>query len=145
MKTAVVIFGILFGMQVFAADFGDVNCHVVLTEAENVIIGGQGNYYQARVAVSKVIIAAFFQNPSVQLQHSGGLAVVAPTSVTDNGSHWVYYFKLNFGAYYYSRSLTLIPYVTNGIDRLFDNNFGRGEVVLANYNNWKFRQNRCNF
>jgi hypothetical protein len=66
-----------------------------------------------------------------------------PINSKDNGSYKVYYFKLSFGATHHSQSMKMIPFVAYSTDRLYDNNFGFGEVILNRSNNWRFIQNKC--
>lgn len=143
MKTILFVFTFLFIVHSKGNDFGDKGCNVVLLEAENYITGGWGNYYRASVAVSKSIMRQY-NDPQVFLKY-GRDKFEKPIDINDSGSYKVYYFKLSFGATHQSQSMSMIPYIANSTDRLFDNNFGIGEVILNKSNNWRFIQNKCNF
>jgi hypothetical protein len=146
MKIIGVLFGLIIAVQSHARDYGDKNCNVVIVKAENEITGCCGNYYRATIAVSKTIIAQNFQKPDIRLQfNERGLS--KPEDIIDvkeTSRYKIFSIKLPFGASYHTDSLDLIAYVSNGIDRLYDNNFGVGQVSLEQANSWIFRQTRCN-
>lgn len=141
MKGILFVFTLLFIVHSKGNDIGDKDCNVVLLEAGNNITGGWGNYYDASVAVSKSIMKQY-NNPQVVL-HYGNDKIEKPISDKDIGKYKVYYFKFSSGATYHSQSMNMIPFIANSTDRLYDNNFGFGEVILNRSNNWRFIQNKC--
>ncbi|MBN8537287.1 MAG: hypothetical protein J0M15_09550 [Deltaproteobacteria bacterium] len=141
MKGILFVFTFLFIVHSKGTDFGDKGCNVVLLEAGNYKTGGWGNYYGASVAVSKSIISQY-NDPKVFLYY-GTDKIEKPINSKDNGNYKVYYFKLSSGATHYSQSMNMIPFIAYSTDRLFDNNFGIGEVILKGSNNWRFIQNKC--
>jgi hypothetical protein len=147
MKTILFVFTLLFIMQSKGNDLGDKDCNVVLLEAENYNTGGWGNYYRASVAISKSIINRY-KDPKVFLSYgengNGERKIEMPEYAKESGFYKVYFFKLSFGATHVSQRLYIIPFIANSTDRLFDNNFGIGEVKLNSSNNWRFKQNNCN-
>jgi hypothetical protein len=148
-KILMAVMGLLVASQSYASDYGDKQCKIVLVVAENVITGGSGSFYEAKVAVSKDLLSQQYQGAFVRLQYNGngpandGAGPAQPISSEDSGRYVTYLFKLPFGAAYRSDTLRLIPYISNGIDRLFDNNFGEGEVLLERASNWRFNQGSC--
>ena len=140
MKNLIVLSALLLtAANAHAADYGDKNCNIYVSKAGNVITGGWGNYLSATVVVSKDLIDRHFQKYQVRI---AGSDKVAPTKVEDTGRKLVFTFE-NYarGIEYHGNSATINAYITNGIDRLFDNN---DDVDLVQRYNWQYTNPRCN-
>ena len=122
-----------------ASDYGDQNCNIFVSKAGNEITGGFGNYISATVIVTKSIIYSDFQNYSVRIS---GYEDIKPTKVFDIGDKRMFTFqRFRKGIYNQGAKTTVIAYIDNGIDRLFDNN---DNVVLERMHNWQYSNPYCN-
>ncbi|MEQ1877888.1 MAG: hypothetical protein ABL958_14695 [Bdellovibrionia bacterium] len=139
MKLLLFVTALSLSFSANARDFGDKDCNIYVVRAGNVITGGHGNWLSATVAVSKDLIARDFQRPVVRIQGSEN---VAPTEVKDGGSKLLYVFtNYRRGIEYHGNSASVVAFISNGIDRLFDNN---DNVDLVQRYNWQYTNPRCN-
>lgn len=152
-----ILCALLITSQAFAESYGDKHCNIYLVEARNIGTGCCGNYYSAQVALSKRIIASDFREFAIHLSYSNShfwaeWGSIEPLSdPKDTGDYLIYNFKLPFGAVHRSETIKFIPYVSNGIDRLYDNNFDPQKangtnayyVELKYQNNWWYKAQIC--
>lgn len=121
-----------------ASDFGDKNCNIFVSSAENVVTGGNGNFLSASIVISKDLISRHFQNYQVQIL---GSESVKPTKIEDKGQFMVFTFDMYAkGVEYRGNSARVVAFITNGVDRLFDNN---DNVLLVSEHNWQYTNQRC--
>lgn len=121
-----------------ATDYGDKNCNIFVVQAGNVITGGQGVFLSAVVAVSKNLINQDFKNYKVSILGSEN---IAPTRVTENGGYLVYTYDRYTKGIDYSKGVAFVTVsISNGIDRLYDNN---DYVLLNGDHNWQYTNQRC--
>mgnify|MGYP001004239806 FL=1 len=124
--------------QLHAADYGDKGCNIFVSDARNVITGGHGNYLSATILVSKDLINRDFQDYKVIIL---GSEAVQPTKVEDKGRFLEFTFdKYANGIGHHSATATIVAFITNGIDRLFDNN---DIVNLVPKFGWYYTNPRC--
>ena len=129
---------LLFSTSVFANDYGDKDCNIYVSYAANEITGGYGNFLNAEVVVKKELISKDFNNSKVRIL---GYEDIAPTFVQQRGNNVVFSFKRYAkGIVYHGNSATIVAYIDNGMDRLFDNN---DNVVLVQRFNWYYTNPRC--
>lgn len=126
-----------------ASDFGDHDCNIFISSAQNVITGGNGNFLSAKVVVKKDLLNKYFQNYQVRIinyTHPSSEDFV-PTEVVDNGNSVIFVFdKYTKGIDYSRNGASVEAYISNGVDRLYDNNH---EVDLTQSSNWMYFNQAC--
>jgi hypothetical protein len=123
---------------VYASDYGDTSCQIFVAQASNEITGCCGNFINAEVWVSKSLIARDFKDFQVKIQH---FESAEPTRVVDQGDYIAFEFsRYREGVYYRTHTADIQAYITNGVDRLFDNN---DNVVLTREFAWRYTNPRC--
>ena len=139
MKTFITVAALfLSSASAHAADYGDRDCNIYVSDAGNVITGGDGNYISATVVVSGDLINKYFQDYEVKIN---GYENAKPTRIEGKGAFLVFTFdKYRKGVEYHGNSARVEAYITNGVDRLFDNN---DNVWLVRAHNWQYSNQRC--
>jgi hypothetical protein len=131
---------LLSSVPVMARDYGDRDCKVYVSTAQNEITGRSGNYLTATVMVKKTLLEGDFlsRTSKVRIQ---GFEDVAPSSIDDRGSEMAYQFtRYAPGIENHTQSAIVTAYIDNGMDRLFDNN---DNVDLVAQFNWRYTNPRC--
>lgn len=129
---------VMFSSVSFARDYGDKDCNIFVIQAGNVITGGFGNYLSAKVAVSKSLIQRDFKKFQVRILGSEN---ISPSKIEDSGKFMIFVFdKYAKGIEYRGNSASVVAFISNGIDRLFDNN---DNVLLVQKHNWQYTNPRC--
>jgi hypothetical protein len=146
MRLIALLIGTLLTISVQAKDYGDKNCNIFITSAQNVITGGWGNYYSIKVKVTKNIIEQYYKDSTVSISYDvrGEWITTSESTIADLGSTFEYTFNLPFGATYHQDVLEVTAFIDNKIDRLFDNNIPFGNALLNSRNNWYYSNHTCN-